>query len=48
VKKAAILSSTREGGAKGRGLGDMQGNGLNGLDTVVNTFIQFPELRKES
>jgi hypothetical protein len=48
MKKAAILTSTRKSGAKRRGVSDVQKDGLEGLDTTVNAFIQFPELRTES
>jgi len=32
---------------KGRGVGDLREDGLEGFDAAVNTFTQFPELRTE-
>jgi hypothetical protein len=47
-KKVTILTSTREGGAKGRGVGDGQEGDLEELDAAIDTFIRFPELRTKS
>jgi len=47
-KRAAILTSMREGWAKGRGIGDLQEDDLEELDTATNTFIRFFELGTES
>ena len=46
-KKAAVLTSAREGRAEGRGVGDLREDDLEALDAAVNTFTQFPELRTE-
>ena len=46
-KKGAILTNTREGGVKGRGVDNIQEDDLGELDAAVNTFIQFPKLRAE-
>jgi hypothetical protein len=45
-KKVVILTSIREGGVKGRGVGDVY-DGLEELEAAVDTFIGFPELRTE-
>ena len=47
-KEATILTSIREGGAKERGVGDLEEDDLEELDAAVNAFIQFPELGTET
>ena len=47
-KKAAMLTSVWESGANGRGVGDLQEDGLEGLCAAIDTFIQLPELRTEN
>jgi hypothetical protein len=47
-KKVVMLTSTRGGEVKGRGVGGLRVGEFEELDVTVNTFIRFPELRTEN
>jgi hypothetical protein len=42
-KKAAVLTSTREGGAKGQGIDNLRED-----EVKMDVIVRFPELRTES